>query len=1038
MGRAEQAGPAATVGAIVGRERELQGVRDALAAAHAGRPTITLLVGEAGIGKSRLADEAAALARAGGARVLRGEADPSWRRPMELWRGVVRALGVEPAADESLPAQVRRWDDLESLADALSADAPVLVVLEDLHWADASAIWVLAQLPRTLGDAAVAFVATSRDREPDMPRLDGLRRVSRVVPLDGLDVEGVGRLAAMESGGEVGVEVDTADLHARTGGNPLFVQELVRSPDGSGVIGEVLARSFERFDDETRHALALAAAAGSGTPLALLATAASTTAEAFSRRLLPALDAGVLDEVAPSGVRFHHALYADAADSLADPVPLHERLTSAWETVGGVDARAASAVHRLRVPGRAGDRAASVERAVSVAAELVAGGAPARAAGLLWDAREAVTAGVDRSDLRARVALDLAEVLGSLGDLDQALGLYEEAAELARESDDPVVRARAEIGADLWVAAFVPDLARVRRLEDALAALPADERHLRALLLGRLTTVGGADPDAFDRVRVWADEAVAVARSTDDPVLTAQMLVNRMIAATGRPEVDAGVELGEEVVRLAERAGRSDLAVAGHQRGAGFHLNRGDLAAANRSLGRAEVLAAVLPSPAWRHTTLVSRTTLLALSGSRAAAVAAMEEAARVGEGSTEPVVVLGVESMHRVMLYDLYRRPDARAEELYEVTSTMLADVPSPVFQVQKGFGGLLFGDEAAVDEVLHRHGPAPELLLRSMTGDHLLRVFGDTVARAGAGAYAAAAYRALLPYAGLLNVGGGHSAGLPVDDVLGRLAALVGDDAASVRHARDAVALARAMPSPPLLVHCLDNLADAVERAGPGSADEDPAALRAEAGAIAPAIGVVRAGPVPDPPRPSGTGRPASMRRDGPLWVVSSPLGEARLTDSNGLGQLARLLTEPNVEVSALELAGRLSTPVTADLGPGLDARAKREFRRRLHQLQTEIDAAEDDDPVRGERARVERDAVLLELRRAVGLGGRDRPSGSDAEKARINVVRSLRRAIAAIGDQAPLLGTHLSDAVRTGGHCIYRPEPGAALAWSVDRSA
>lgn len=1035
MGRAEQAGPAATVGAIVGRERELQGVRDALAAAHAGRPTITLLVGEAGIGKSRLADEAAALARAGGARVLRGEADPSWRRPMELWRGVVRALGVEPAADESLPAQVRRWDDLESLADALSADAPVLVVLEDLHWADASAIWVLAQLPRTLGDAAVAFVATSRDREPDMPRLDGLRRVSRVVPLDGLDVEGVGRLAAMESGGEV----DAADLHARTGGNPLFVLELVRSPDGSGVIGEVLARSFERFDDETRHALALAAAAaGSGTPLALLATAASTTAEAFSRRLLPALDAGVLDEVAPSGVRFHHALYADAADSLADPVPLHERLASAWETVGGVDARAASAVHRLRVPGRAGDRAASVERAVSVAAELVAGGAPARAAGLLWDAREAVTTGVDRSDLRARVALDLAEVLGSLGDLDQALGLYEEAAELARESDDPVVRARAEIGADLWVAAFVPDLARVRRLEDALAALPADERHLRALLLGRLTTVGGADPDAFDRVRVWADEAVAVARSTDDPVLTAQMLVNRMIAATGRPEVDAGVELGEEVVRLAERAGRSDLAVAGHQRGAGFHLNRGDLAAANRSLGRAEVLAAVLPSPAWRHTTLVSRTTLLALSGGRAAAVVAMKEAARVGEGSTEPVVVLGVESMHRVMLYDLYRRPDARAEELYEVTSTMLADVPSPVFQVQKGFGGLLFGDEAAVDEVLHRHGPAPELLLRSMTGDHLLRVFGDTVARAGAGAYAAAAYRALLPYAGLLNVGGGHSAGLPVDDVLGRLAALVGDDAASVRHARDAVALARAMPSPPLLVHCLDNLADAVERAGPGSADEDPAALRAEAGAIAPAIGVVRAGPVPDPPRPSGTGRPASMRRDGPLWVVSSPLGEARLTDSNGLGQLARLLTEPNVEVSALELAGRLSTPVTADLGPGLDARAKREFRRRLHQLQTEIDAAEDDDPVRGERARVERDAVLLELRRAVGLGGRDRPSGSDAEKARINVARSLRRAIAAIGDQAPLLGTHLSDAVRTGGHCIYRPEPGAALAWSVDRSA
>ena len=87
-----------------------------------------------------------------------------------------------------------------------------------------------------------------------------------------------------------------------------------------------------------------------------------------------------------------------------------------------------------------------------------------------------------------------------------------------------------------------------------------------------------------------------------------------------------------------------------------------------------------------------------------------------------------------------------------------------------------------------------------------------------------------------------------------------------------------------------------------------------------------------------------------------------------------------------------------------------------------------------MRGERAHVEMDALLRELKRAVGLGGRDRPSGSDAERARINVVRSLRRAIAAIADQAPLLGAHLDGAVRTGRHCIYLPEPSAALSWRV----
>jgi hypothetical protein len=87
-----------------------------------------------------------------------------------------------------------------------------------------------------------------------------------------------------------------------------------------------------------------------------------------------------------------------------------------------------------------------------------------------------------------------------------------------------------------------------------------------------------------------------------------------------------------------------------------------------------------------------------------------------------------------------------------------------------------------------------------------------------------------------------------------------------------------------------------------------------------------------------------------------------------------------------------------------------------------------------VRGEQTHVEIDALLRELKRAVGLGGRDRPTGSDAERARVNVVRSLRRAIAGIAQQAPLLGAHLDESVRTGRYCVYRPAA-AALSWSVE---
>ena len=166
--------------------------------------------------------------------------------------------------------------------------------------------------------------------------------------------------------------------------------------------------------------------------------------------------------------------------------------------------------------------------------------------------------------------------------------------------------------------------------------------------------------------------------------------------------------------------------------------------------------------------------------------------------------------------------------------------------------------------------------------------------------------------------------------------------------------------------------------------------------------------------------------------MWIVVSPLGEARLPDRNGLRQLARLLSAPAVEVTAVELAGQANGPIASDLGPGLDARAKRDYRRRLHDLQAEVDSAHD--LVRAERAHIEMESLLRELKRAVGLGGRDRPTGSDAERARINVVRSIRRTIDAIDRQAPLLGAHLQEAVRTGRHCIYLPEPDSALSWAV----
>ena len=262
----------------------------------------------------------------------------------------------------------------------------------------------------------------------------------------------------------------------------------------------------------------------------------------------------------------------------------------------------------------------------------------------------------------------------------------------------------------------------------------------------------------------------------------------------------------------------------------------------------------------------------------------------------SKQLALLGFELGHRLMLARAVRRPRSEVgRSLRSVPRDLAPGVTVPFLDVHKGLVAHAVGDEARVDEMVQRYGPEPERVRDSLFGEYLLRVLADIVARSGATSMVGPVYDALLPYAGLLNAGGGLNAGLPVDDVLGRLAALAGDVRAAVRHATDAVALARAMPSPPMLVHCLDHLGDALAVLGDDAAD----AHWNEAAALAATVGVERAVGVPAPTARDDGGRAATMRRDATGWEVTSPIGAAQLPDSTGLGQLARLLSTPGVEV-------------------------------------------------------------------------------------------------------------------------------------------
>ena len=123
----------------------------------------------------------------------------------------------------------------------------------------------------------------------------------------------------------------------------------------------------------------------------------------------------------------------------------------------------------------------------------------------------------------------------------------------------------------------------------------------------------------------------------------------------------------------------------------------------------------------------------------------------------------------------------------------------------------------------------------------------------------------------------------------------------------------------------------------------------------------------------------------------------------------------------------------PDLGDAGALLDATAKAAYRARLDELQGEAEEAErGNDPARAAKVRDERDFLVAELARAVGLGGRDRRAASHAERARLNVTRAIRSAMANLAHADPALGEHLSRTIHTGRYCSYTPDPRAPITW------
>ncbi len=605
---------------FVGREAVLSAIADALAAADRGTGRVILLAGEAGIGKTRTAHEAAARARAAGARVLtgwcpEGEGTPAlwpWLQVLRqlvedadpgpltagLGEGVADLAALLPALRERLsdlgaaapidPAQARfrLFDTAGAILTRAARERVHLLVLDDVHWADRASLLLLDFLSHVIAAARIALVVTYR--EDELTPADALADLSRgpagrPLTLDGLSCGEVARLLEVELGRPVEASVAAA-IHERTEGNPFFVKELARgiaahpAPDPAPPLGaaaalpagirELLRRRLERLTPPCAEVLLIAAAMGRDVDVALVAAVAGLAPDALLERLDEARAAHLL-RAGPAGYSFAHALVREA---LLDRIPaaersrLHRRIGEALEARHRDDLEphlARLALHFCEgALSGAGERAvAYARRAGDRAAALLAPDEAASHYGRALDVHALLALPDDRE--RCELLLALGEAQMRSGQRHEGRETLRRAADRARSLGAAELLGRAALasgGLELAPSGGVHDPELIALLEDALAMLPASDSTLRVRLLVRLSIA--LCWTRLDRSAELVQEAVTAARRLGEPAALAYALYTHRWSLLSPTDLEARLADGDEMLELGRRSGRRELQLA--------------------------------------------------------------------------------------------------------------------------------------------------------------------------------------------------------------------------------------------------------------------------------------------------------------------------------------------------------------------------------------------------------------------------------------------------------------------------------------------
>ncbi|MCO8126076.1 AAA family ATPase [Acidimicrobiia bacterium EGI L10123] len=859
--------------AFVGRDHELAEVLELLERSRDG-VAVCLLAGDAGMGKTRLARELEAHAVERGHRVVwgLGWADTG-SPPYWPWTQVVRQLlgrrsGTDLAAlvlaEGAAADRAELFDATAAIIEQAAARRPLVVVLDDLHVADPPTIALLGFVATHLREVPLLVVATIRDREVRRRAelADALGRLDRhatTITLAGLDVTAVGRL--------VGSRSRARDLHAATGGNPMFLEQVQRGDiDTADTLVSVLQTRVAQLPPEVARTVATAALVGPDPAPDALATVLDLPVQIVQEHLATAAAHGLFDR---TDARPAHPLTADAAlRSLADGdrEALHaaaaDRLPSAspadrahhllhagparWRDAVDACAQAADAA---RVSHAHEDAVGHLRRAVELAQHHEAGAAVL-------------------ADLTLALAGSVVEASGRA----DAEDLYLSAWALAEATDDPwlIGRAGARHGTQYYFAGDITH-AVAANARVALDRLGDGDTELHARLHATLAaaSIVEAPVDAVDH----AGRAVQIARRCGDPAATAAALVAEQVADLGPATLFRRLETAREIIALAEEARTPDLAVHGRFLLMGALLERGEVGELDAQLRQQDARIDEFASPRFARHALWFRCTRAMLDGDADAVEALADECFEIADrlGDPDGIAVFGAQ-------YGVARWMRGLVLEMEGAyVDSARADPDEPVW---RGVLAWLWGTHGRLDEArgaLDLVPPATELASGQYTLLTLVTA-ADAALAVDDPDRAAELWEALLPYADrVVPIAMGAACWGTVAHRLGALALRLGHVEEGVAHLEQAISLCARLGARPWLAEAQLSLADALLDTGhpaPGRVQQ----LVSEAAATAAALGLGALDAQLDAVQARLDGRPAAgskepVARAEPALVVAAP---------------------------------------------------------------------------------------------------------------------------------------------------------------------